>query len=142
MVETSGEVAAAKTIALFEYQSSAKFEQVCADNYDEGVRAFMYNVWREHLEWDLSFLGEAAREMIAKLNAPPETPLNDPPTEFVPPVDQSLEVADRPPQVINKDFSVVNTDGGDGAYEDDKVVKIDNPVGVLSSENHLSGRQN
>ena len=57
----------------------------------------MYNVWCEHPEWDLSFLGEAAREMIAKFNAPPKTPLNDPLIEFVPPADQSLEVADRLP---------------------------------------------
>ena len=83
----AGEIVAAKTVALFEYQSSAEFEQVCVDNYDEGVRAFMYNVWREHPEWDLSFLGEVAREMIAEFNAPLETPLNDPPTEFVPLVD-------------------------------------------------------
>ena len=65
VAESAGEVAAAKTVALSAYQSSAEFEQVCVDNYDEGVWAFMYNVWREHLEWDLSFLGEAAREMIA-----------------------------------------------------------------------------
>ena len=52
-----GEIVAAKTVALFEYKSSAKFEQVCADNFDEGVRTFIYNVWREHPEWDLSFLG-------------------------------------------------------------------------------------
>ena len=67
----------------------AEFEQVCADNYDDGVRAFMYNVWREHPEWDLSFLGEAAREMIAEFNVPPETLFNDPPAEFVPPANQS-----------------------------------------------------
>ena len=45
----------------------------------------MHNIWREHLEWDLSFLGEAARKMVAEFNAPLETPLNDPPAEFVPP---------------------------------------------------------
>ena len=78
MAETAREVAAAKTVALSEYQSSAKFKQVCAKNYDEGVRAFMYNVWCEHPEWDLSFLREAAREMIVKFNVPPETPLKDP----------------------------------------------------------------
>ena len=50
----------------------------------------MYNVWHEHPEWDLSFLGEAAREMIAEFNAPPVIPLTDPPAEFVPPADQSL----------------------------------------------------
>ena len=40
----TGEIATAKTVAMSEYQSSAKFEQVCADNYDEGVRTFIYNV--------------------------------------------------------------------------------------------------
>ena len=95
--KTVGDVAAAKTMALSEYQSSVEFEQVCADNYDEGVRAFMYNVWRENFEWDLSFLRKAIREMIAEFNAPPETSLNDPPAEFVPSADQSLEVANRPP---------------------------------------------
>ena len=44
----------------------------------------MYNVWCKHPEWDLLFLGEVAREMIAEFNAPPETPLNDPPAEFMP----------------------------------------------------------
>ena len=50
VVEAIEEVIAAKTVALSEYQSSAKFEQVYAKNYDKGVRAFMYNVWREHPE--------------------------------------------------------------------------------------------
>ena len=57
----------------------------------------MYNVWREHLDWDLSFLDEAAKEMVAEFNVPPETPLNDPPAEFVPLADQSPQVADQPP---------------------------------------------
>ena len=92
VAKTVGQVAAAKTVALSKYQSSAEFKQVCADNYDEGVWAFMYNVWREHPEWDLSFLGKATREMIAEFNVPPETPINDPPAEFVPSADQSLEV--------------------------------------------------
>ena len=48
---------------------------------------FLYNVWREHPEWDLFFLGEETREMVAEFNAPPETPLDDPPAEFVPPAD-------------------------------------------------------
>ena len=34
-------------------------------------------------------------EMIAEFNAPPETPLNDPPTKFVPLVDQSPQVIDQ-----------------------------------------------
>ena len=89
MVEAIEEVVAAKVVALSEYQSSAEFEQVCGDNYDEVVRAFMYNVWCEHPEWDLSFLGEAAREMIAEFNELPETLLNDPPAKFMPPADQS-----------------------------------------------------
>ena len=36
-VEAAEEVVAAKTMALSEYQPSAKFEQVYVDNYDEGV---------------------------------------------------------------------------------------------------------
>ena len=59
------EITAAKTVALSEYKSSAKFEQVCADNFDEGIRTFIYNIWREHPEWDLSFLEEATRDMRA-----------------------------------------------------------------------------
>ena len=77
--EVVEEVAAAKAITLLEYQSSAEFEQVCGEQYDEGVWAFMYNVWHEHPEWDLSFLEEVAREMVVEFNAPSETPLNDPP---------------------------------------------------------------
>ena len=61
-----GEITAAKIVALSEYKSSAEFEQVCANNFDEGVRTFIYNVWHEHPEWDLSFLGEATREMITE----------------------------------------------------------------------------
>ena len=56
--EAAEEVAAAKAMALSEYQSSAEFKQVCGEQYDEGIRAFVYNIWREHPEWDLSFLGE------------------------------------------------------------------------------------
>ena len=71
--------------------------------------------------------------MVAEFNAPPETPLAEPPMEFVPPADQSPEVADRPPQVINEDSTAV-TIGDDGeADEDDEVMKVDNPAGVLSS---------
>ena len=91
------EIASAKTVALAEYQSLVEFQQVQGESFDDGVRTFIYNVWREHLEWDLSFLGEVAREMVAEFNAPPETPLVEPLTEFVPPANQSLEVADRPP---------------------------------------------
>ena len=122
MVEATEEVVVARTVALSEYQSSAEFEQVCGENYDEGVWAFMYNVWREHPEWDLSFLGEVAREMIAEFNAPLETPLNDPPMEFVPPIDQSPQVANQPPQVINEDSHAVNAGSGGGADKDDGVV--------------------
>ena len=83
------EIAAAKTVALAEYQSSAEFEQVREESFDNGVSAFIYNVWREHPEWDLSFLEEAAKEMVAEFNTPPETLLADPPAEFVPSADQS-----------------------------------------------------
>ena len=92
----------------------------------------MYNVQRKHPKWDLSFLGEVAREMIAKFNTPLETPFNDPPTEFLPPADQSPKVIDRPPQVINEDSPTVNAGGGGRADEDDEVVQIDNPIGILS----------
>ena len=75
VAEIAGEIAAARTVALFEYHSLAEFKQVCANNFDEGVHTFIYNVWREHPEWDLSFIREAAREMIIEFDAPPETPL-------------------------------------------------------------------
>ena len=127
------EIAAARTAALAEYQSSAEFGQVRTDNFDQGVRTLIYNVWRELPKWDLSFLGEAVKEMIAEFTAPPETPLADPPVEFVPPTDQSPEVADRPPQVINEDSPVVTAGGGGRADEDDEVMQIDNLAGVLSS---------
>ena len=102
----------------------------------------MYNVWRKHPEWDLSFLGEAAREMIAEFNAPPETPITDRPTEFVFLANQSFEVIDRPPQVLNEDSPEVNVGGGGGADEDDEVVQVDNLTGVLSSEDYPSSHLN
>ena len=134
LVRVPEEVTAAKTAALAEYQSSAEFQQVQGESFDDGVHTFIYNVWREHSEWDLSFLGEASREMVAEFNAPPETPLVEPPTEFMPPADQSPDVADRPPQVINEDSTVVAANGDEGADEDDEVIEVDNPAGVLSSD--------
>ena len=86
--EVPKEIAAAKTAALAEYESSAEFEQVQRDNFDDRVRILIFNVWRECPEWDLSFLGLAAREAVAEFNAPPETPLEEPPTEFMPVADQ------------------------------------------------------
>ena len=80
--------------------------------------------------------------MVAEFNAPPNAPLNDPPTEFVSPVDQSPQVADQPPQVINEDSPTINVGGGGGAYKDDKLVQIDNPAGVLSSKDHPPGSFN
>ena len=74
--------------------------------------------------------------MVIEFNAPLETPLNGPPTEFIPSANQSLQVAHQPPQVINEDSPAVNTGGVGGANKDDELVQIDNPVGVLSSENH------
>ena len=71
--------------------------------------------------------------MVAEFNAPPETPLAEPLMEFVPPANQSLEVTDRPSQVINEDSTVVTTGGDKGADEDDKVMEVDNPAGVLNS---------
>ena len=52
----------------------------------------MYNVWREHPEWDLSFLGEVAMEMVAEWTFPFVTPIEEPsgdlalPAEPAPPV--------------------------------------------------------
>ena len=88
------EVVAAKTAALAEYQFSTEFQQVQGKSLDDGIRAFIYNVWREHPEWDLSFLGEVATEMVTEFNAPPKTPLAEPSMEFVPPAGQSPGVAD------------------------------------------------
>ena len=85
--EAAEEVVAAKAMALSEYQLSVEFQQVCDDQYNEGVWAFLYNVWHKHPDWDLTFLGEATKEVIVEFNVPLETPLNDPPTEFVPPTD-------------------------------------------------------
>ena len=91
------EITAARTAALAEYQPLAEFEHVWNENFDEGIRTFIYNVWREHSEWDLSFLGQAAKEMVTEFNAPPKTALADPHAEFMPPADQSPEVADQSP---------------------------------------------
>ena len=80
--------------------------------------------------------------MVIEFNAPPETPLNDPPTEFVPPTDQSSQVAHQPPQVINEDSPTINVGSGGDANEDDDLVQIDNPVVVLSSEDCPPGSPN
>ena len=72
--------------------------------------------------------------MVDEFNAPPKTPLADPPTEFMPPVDQSPKVADQLPQVINEDSTVVTPNDSGGADEDDEVMQINNPAGVLSSD--------
>ena len=44
------ETVGARTVALSEYQSSAEFEHVWVENFDEGVHMFIYNVWCEHPE--------------------------------------------------------------------------------------------
>ena len=134
LVGVPEEIAASKTAALAEYQSSAEFKQVQEESFDDGVGTFIYNFWREHPEWDLSFLGKVAREMVAEFSAPPETSLVEPPVEFVPPIDQSLEVTDRPPQVINKDSTAITAGSDGGADEDDEVMEVDNPAGVLRSD--------
>ena len=72
--------------------------------------------------------------MVTEFNAPLETPQAESLVEFVPLADKSLEVADRPPQVINKDSTAVTADGDGGADEDDKVMEFDNLAGVLSSD--------
>ena len=60
--------------------------------------------------------------MVAEFNVPPETPLADPPTEFVPPTDQSPEVTNSTLQVINEDSTAITAGGGGGAEEDDEVM--------------------
>ena len=71
--------------------------------------------------------------MVTEFNAPPETPLVEPLAKFVPPADRSPEIVDRPPQVINEDSTAITTGGDGGADEDDEVMEVDNPAGVLSS---------
>ena len=72
--------------------------------------------------------------MVTEFNAPLETPLEEPLAEFVAAADQSPQVADRPPQVINKDSATVSAGSDGGADEDDEVMEVDNPAGVLSSD--------
>ena len=50
MARVIGEIVATKTAALSEYNSSTEFEQVCTNNFDEGIHTFIYNVWHEHPE--------------------------------------------------------------------------------------------
>ena len=47
LAEVPQEIAAAKTAALVEYRSSAELEQFRRDTFDDGVRTFIFNVWRE-----------------------------------------------------------------------------------------------
>ena len=60
--------------------------------------------------------------MVVKFDASLETPLIDLPTKFASLADQSTEVTDRSPQVINEDSPAVIFCGGGGAYEDGEVV--------------------
>ena len=71
--------------------------------------------------------------MVVEFNAPLETTLVEPPAEFMPPANQSPKVADWPPQVIDEDSTAVTAGGDWGADEDNEVMEVDNPVGVLSS---------
>ena len=52
----------------------------------------------------------------------------------MPLADQSPQVVDRPPQVINKDSIAALAGGDGGADEDDEEMEVDNPAGVLSSD--------
>ena len=80
--------------------------------------------------------------MITEFDAPPETPLADLPAKFVPPADQSAEIADWPLQVINEDSLAVIVGGCSGANEDDEVVQIKNSTSTLSSEDHPPSHPN
>ena len=50
LAEVPEEIVATRTAALAEYQSLTEFEQVRSENFDEGVRTFIYNIWCEHPE--------------------------------------------------------------------------------------------
>ena len=52
----------------------------------------------------------------------------------MPAIGQSPLVADHPPQNINEDSVMVSTGGDGGADEDDEVMEVDNPAGILSSD--------
>ena len=67
--------------------------------------------------------------MVIEFNVPPQTPLEDLRAELTSP-------ANQPPQVFNEDSLMVNTDGVNDAGEDEDLVQIDNPVWILSSEDH------
>ena len=56
LVGVPEEIAAAKIAALAEDQSLAEFQQVQWESFNDVVHTFIYNVWREHPKWDLSFL--------------------------------------------------------------------------------------
>ena len=57
----------------------------------------------------------------------------EPPSKFVPLAKESPKVVDWPPQVINEDYTAVTAGSDRGADEDDKVMEVDNPAGILSS---------
>ena len=73
--------------------------------------------------------------MVVEFNAPPETLLEELSAEFMPVADWSPDVANYSSQVINEDSTTVSAGGDSGADEDDEVMEVDNPTGVLSSDN-------
>ena len=97
LVEVPKEIDTAKSAALAKYQSSTEFGQVRSEGFEDGIRTFIYNIWRERPEWDLSFIGPMAKEVVVEFNAPPETPREEPPAEFMPLADQSPQAANNPP---------------------------------------------
>ena len=72
--------------------------------------------------------------MVAEFNAFSETSLEKPPAKFVLAANQSPDVDDRPPQVINEDSTAVSTGGNGGVEKDDEVMEVDNPAGILRSD--------
>ena len=50
LAEVPKGIDAAKSAALAKYQSSTEFGQVGSKGFEDGVRTFIYNVWREHPE--------------------------------------------------------------------------------------------
>ena len=50
LAEVPKRIDATKTTTLAEYQSLAELGQFQSEGFEDGVRTFIYNVWREHLE--------------------------------------------------------------------------------------------
>ena len=122
MAEAEEKAETVAALVVSEYQSSAEMQQVKDTNFDEEVWSFLYNVVTERPEWDLSFLEEAAVQIIVEWNAP-TIPRDEPPADPTP-------LANHPDQVID---NLVMNNAGQSDGDDDDVEQINNPARVLSS---------